>query len=89
MLFRSQCGIGRSVIGATEVLGLEEISDAALVIRVRIKTHPQKRWEVRREFNRRVKERFEREGIEFPFPPRPAPRPALPAPAQPPEPETP
>lgn len=75
--------IGRSVIGPTEVLGLEEISESALVIRVRIKAHPQKRWEVRREFNRRVKERFEREGIEFPFPPRPvaAARPALPPPA--------
>ena len=83
--------LGRALIGPIEILGLEEISDAALIIRVRIKAHPQRRWDVRREFNRRVKERFEREGIEFPFPPRPvaAAKPALPPPDPAPEPGTP
>lgn len=83
--------LGRALIGPIEILGLEEISDAALIIRVRIKAHPQRRWDVRREFNRRVKERFEREGIEFPFPPRPvaAAKPALPPPDPAPESGTP
>ena len=88
---KSDPRLGRALIGPIEILGLEEISDAALIIRVRIKAHPQRRWDVRREFNRRVKERFEREGIEFPFPPRPAAaaKPALPPPDPAPEPGTP
>jgi small conductance mechanosensitive channel len=38
------------------------------VIKGKIKTMPSKQWMVGREFNRRVKKRFDEEGIEIPFP---------------------
>jgi small conductance mechanosensitive channel len=52
-----------------EVLGLDKFADSAVVIKVRLKIVPPiKQWEVGREFNRRMKARFDAEGIEIPFP---------------------
>lgn len=59
-----------SILSSLEILGLNELADSAVVIRMRIKTIPMKQWGVRREFLRRIKERFDREGIEIPFPHR-------------------
>ena len=77
--------LGRAMLGPIEIMGLEEVTDNALVIRVRMKTRPQRQWDVRREFNRRVKVRFDKEGIEMPFP-RTAP-PPKPSAIEPPVPE--
>ena len=49
-----------------EVLGVDRLSPDGPVIRVRIKTEPIKRWEVMREMNRRIKQRFDEAGIEIP-----------------------
>lgn len=51
-----------------EILGLNEFGDSAIVIRARFTTRPIKQWEVGREFNRRIKHRFDELGIEIPFP---------------------
>lgn len=51
-----------------EILGLNEFGDSAIVIRARFTTRPIKQWEVGREFNRRIKRRFDELGIEIPFP---------------------
>jgi small conductance mechanosensitive channel len=52
-----------------EVLGLDKFADSAVVIKVRLKVIPPiKQWTVGREFNRRMKARFDAEGIEIPFP---------------------
>lgn len=56
------------VLSDIEVLGLNEFQDSAIVIQCRIKTTPQEQWMVKRKFNQMVKERFEKEGIEIPFP---------------------
>jgi len=50
-----------------EVLGLERFDAWAVVVAARIKTLPLKQWAVAREFNRRVKLRFDAEGIEMPL----------------------
>lgn len=49
-----------------EVLGVEALSNATIQIRVIAKTLPLKQWEVAREFRRRIKNRFDAEGIEIP-----------------------
>lgn len=59
---------GSLLIEVPEVLGLQAFADSAVVIRVSAKTLPQKQWEVGREFRRRIKNRFDAEGIEIPFP---------------------
>ena len=51
-----------------EVLGLDQLADSAVVIRVRFKTVAGEQWGVRREFNRRMKKRFDELSIEIPFP---------------------
>jgi small conductance mechanosensitive channel len=59
-----------SLDGPVEILGVQELADSAVVIRTLIKTVPAKQWSIAREFRRRVKNRFDAEGIEIPFPHR-------------------
>jgi len=51
-----------------EIMGLDKFADSAVVIRARFTTKPIKQWEVGREFNRRMKRKFDELGIEIPFP---------------------
>jgi small conductance mechanosensitive channel len=53
-----------------EVLGVDSFGDSAVVIKARITTRPIQQWKVGREFNRRMKKRFDALGIEIPFPHR-------------------
>ena len=50
------------------VTGVEALGDWAMTIRIMVKTEPGKQWDVARELRRRVKESFEQEGIEMPYP---------------------
>ncbi len=53
-----------------DVAGLDSFGDSAVVIKARLKTIPLKQWMVGREFNKRMKKRFDELGIEIPFPHR-------------------
>jgi moderate conductance mechanosensitive channel len=52
------------------VPGVERFDDSAVTIRVMFKTLPLKQWDVARQYRRRIKNRFDAEGIEIPFPHR-------------------
>jgi small conductance mechanosensitive channel len=56
------------ILEPMDVLGLEQFADSALVIRARFKTVPIEQWAVGREYRKRLKVAFDREGIEIPFP---------------------
>jgi small conductance mechanosensitive channel len=56
------------MVDPVEVPGIELFGDSAISIRVMAKTLPLKQWDVARELRRRIKLRFDREGIEIPFP---------------------
>lgn len=58
------------ILAPLEVVGIDRFADSAVIIKARIKTNPGKQWSVGREFNRRMKRAFDREGIEIPFPQR-------------------
>jgi small-conductance mechanosensitive channel len=58
------------IIEEPERLGVDEFGDSSITLRVWIKTKPLMQWKVNRELNRRVHKRFEKEGIEIPFPQR-------------------
>lgn len=58
------------ILEPLEVMGLDSFGDSAIVIKARIKTVPAKQWFVGREYNRRMKQRFDALGIEFPHPHR-------------------
>lgn len=48
-----------------ELVGVDRFSDAGVIIQARFKTQPIKQWSVGREFNRRMKKRFDELGIEL------------------------
>jgi len=54
--------------GAPEVLGVESLGSSGITIRILTDTEPGKQWEVSREMRKRIKKRFDEEGIEIPFP---------------------
>lgn len=61
---------GPSMLEAPEFFGVDKFGDSAVVIKGRLKTKPIKQWEVGREFLRRVKQAFDENDIEIPFPHR-------------------
>ena len=61
---------GPNILEPLEVLGLDRFDESAVIIKARIKTLPIKQWLIGREFNRRMKQRFDELGIEIPFPHR-------------------
>jgi small conductance mechanosensitive channel len=52
------------------VWGIEQLADSSVNIRLAAMTQPGKQWDVGRELRRRLKNRFDREGIQIPFPQR-------------------
>jgi len=52
----------------TDVMGIERLDDSAVILRVTLRTQPQERWTVAREFRRRLLKTFRTENIETPFP---------------------
>ncbi len=53
-----------------EIFGLDSFGDSALIIKGRIKTRPGAQWETGREYRKRLKEAFDKNHIEIPFPSR-------------------
>jgi len=60
----------QDVLEEPEVWGVQSIYPGAIVIRVALKTAPMEQWEVAREMRKRIKDRFDRDGIEMPLPQR-------------------
>lgn len=56
------------IIEPIEVLGVDRFANSAVIIKARTTTLPIKQWRVAREFNRRIKKRFDELKIEIPFP---------------------
>lgn len=65
---RCDAEFGPLILAPIEIFGLDKFADSAVIIKARIKTIPAKQWDVGREYNRRLKLAFEKEGIEIPFP---------------------
>ena len=61
---------GQFILDAPEMLGVNELGDSCVAIRMLIKTKPLTQWRVKREMLRRTKRRFDELGIEIPFPHR-------------------
>jgi len=58
------------MIAPIEILGVDRFEDSAVIVRARLTTTPIEQWSVGREFNRRMKMKFDELGIEMPFPHR-------------------
>jgi small conductance mechanosensitive channel len=67
---QSDPNFGVHMLEPIDVMGLESFGDNSVNIKARIKTVPLQQWAMGREFNRRLKRRFDELGIEIPFPHR-------------------
>lgn len=56
------------ILEPLEILGVDRFADSAVIIKARTTTKPIQQWRVAREFNRRLKKRFDELGIEIPYP---------------------
>jgi len=59
---------GPDILEPLQILGVDQFADSAVIIKARMKTKPIRQWTIGREFNRRMKKRFDELGIEIPFP---------------------
>ena len=53
-----------------EMLGVNQLGDSSVIIKLVIKTRPGRQWPVKREMLRRIKKRFDELKIEIPYPHR-------------------
>ncbi|WP_334164767.1 mechanosensitive ion channel family protein [Phenylobacterium sp.] len=65
---RGDAEFGPMITRPFDILGVDELADSGIVLKARVTTTPRDQWKVGREYNRRIKRAFDREGIEIPFP---------------------
>jgi small conductance mechanosensitive channel len=58
--------LGPAILEPLEVLGVDAFRDGQVTVRSRIKTVPQRQWEVGRELRRRIRLAFTKAGIDLP-----------------------
>ena len=56
------------ILEPMEIFGLDSFGDSALIVKGRIKTTPNNQWTIGREYRKRLKEVFDQNRIEIPFP---------------------
>ena len=59
-----------AILEPAQILGVERLGESGVTIRMMVKTIPLKQWDVGRELRKRIKARFDEEGIQIPFPHR-------------------
>ena len=67
---RRDTAFASDILEELEILGVNDLADSAVVIRIRIKTRPIQQWRVGRELRRRIIKAFAARGIDIPFPHR-------------------
>jgi small conductance mechanosensitive channel len=60
------------VLAPIDIMGVETLGDTTYIVRARIRTRPQKQWDVGREFNRRLKRNMDKHGIAMTTPGAPS-----------------
>ncbi len=64
---RADPALRPEILAPLEILGLDRFADSTMIIKARIKTKPVKQWDIGREFNRRLKQKFDDRNIDAPF----------------------
>jgi small conductance mechanosensitive channel len=61
---------GTFILAPVEIMGVDAFADWAMQIKMRIKTVPQRQWEVGRELRKRIRRALDAAGVPVPFPER-------------------
>lgn len=67
---RADPEFGPMIMEDIELHGVDRFTEAAMIVLARFRVFPAKQWTITRNFNILLKEAFDREGIEIPFPQR-------------------
>lgn len=65
---RQDAVFGDKILDDLEMAGVDRLADSSVVIRCRFKVRPLEQWNVRREYQQRLKREFDLRGVEIPFP---------------------
>lgn len=65
---QSDPAFSAKILAPLEILGVDDFAASAVIIKLRIMTVPIEQWTVGRELRRRIKNRFDLERIELPYP---------------------
>lgn len=65
---RADANFGEDILEPMEIVGVDKFDSSAVIIKARIKTKPIKQWRIGREYNRRLKMKFDEKKIEIPYP---------------------
>jgi moderate conductance mechanosensitive channel len=65
---RADSKFGPAILQDIEIAGVDNLAESAVNLKARIKTLPLEQWNVRCEYLKRIKQAFEAQGIEIPFP---------------------
>ena len=65
---RTDPQFGPFILAPLEIFGLDAFGDWAMQLKLRIKTVPQKQWDVGRELRRRIRSAFNKARVQVPFP---------------------
>jgi moderate conductance mechanosensitive channel len=61
---------GPFILEPIEILGVDAFADWSVQMKLRIKTVPQRQWEVGRELRKRIRKALDKNGVRVPFPER-------------------
>ncbi|MEQ1492790.1 MAG: hypothetical protein ABL932_19770, partial [Terricaulis sp.] len=62
---REDTNFASTVLAPIDIAGVDKVSEAGVLLKARMRTIPGKQWSVQREYLRRIRLAFEREGVEF------------------------
>lgn len=63
---RADPAFGPAILADLDVMGVDRLGPSGVTVKARIKTLPAKQWMIGREMNRRIRIRFQADGIETP-----------------------
>jgi moderate conductance mechanosensitive channel len=62
---RAEPAFAGTIVSPIEIAGVDRVSEAGVLLKARMRTAPGKQWSVQREYLRRIRLAFERDGIDF------------------------